>query len=107
MAEAERHGVQHIDFRMSAGRALTLGESRRLISILKDSPKPILIHCMAGGDRTGLAAVIYLQQVAGQDEELAEWQLSPLYDHLGLPFLAACAMDETWEALKKVFGLPS
>lgn len=106
-AITEKLGVAHLDFRMSAGRQLTAEESQELIALLRTAPKPILIHCFAGADRTGLASVIYLQQIADIDEETAEWQLSPLYGHVGLPFLRAYAMDETWEALEKVIGLPS
>ncbi|SMF39165.1 Protein tyrosine/serine phosphatase [Xaviernesmea oryzae] len=107
VAVTRRLDVQHIDFRMSAGRELTNEESERLIAILRDAPKPILIHCLAGADRTGLASVIYLQQIANVGEEMAELQLSLIYGHVGLPFLRAYAMDETWEGLEKVFGLPS
>lgn len=107
VAATDRLGVQHIDFRMSAMRQLSPEESEKLIALLHDAPKPILIHCQGGADRTGLASVIYLQQVANIDEETAEWQLSLLYGHVGLPFLGAYAMDETWEGLEKIFGLPS
>jgi protein tyrosine/serine phosphatase len=107
LAVSQRLGVQHIDFRMSARRELTTEQSERLIALLRDAPKPILIHCQAGADRTGLASVIYLQQIANKDEETAEWQLSLLYGHVGLPFLGVYAMDETWEGLEKIFGLPS
>ncbi|MGK6314577.1 dual specificity protein phosphatase family protein [Neorhizobium sp. DT-125] len=107
VAVTQRLAVEHIDFRMSAGRELTNEESQRLIAILRDAPKPILIHCLAGADRTGLASVIYLQQIANVGEETAELQLSLIYGHVGLPFLRGYAMDETWEGLEKVFGLPS
>lgn len=104
---AQRLGIQHINFRMSARRQLSTEQSEELIALLRDAPRPILIHCQAGADRTGLASVIYLQQIANVDEETAEWQLSLLYGHVGLPFLGVYAMDETWEALEQVFGLPS
>ncbi len=101
------HGATHVDFRMSARRDLTPEKTQQLLTLLKTAEQPILVHCMSGADRTGLASVIFLQQVAGIDEEEAEWQLSPLYGHINLPFLAAYAMDDTWEALEKVIGLDS
>lgn len=101
------HGATHVDFRMSARRDLTPERTQQLLALLKSAEQPILVHCMSGADRTGLASVIFLQQVAGIDEEEAEWQLSPLYGHINLPFLAAYAMDDTWEALEKVIGLDS
>ncbi|MFN7025723.1 MAG: dual specificity protein phosphatase family protein [Pseudorhizobium sp.] len=107
-ALTERLGVKHLDFRMSAGRQLTPDEAFALISLLREAPKPILIHCHGGSDRTGLASVIYLQQIANVDEETAEWQLSPLYGHIGIPFISyAYPMDESWELFEKVLGLPS
>ena len=72
VATTSRLAIQHLDFRMTASRQLSDGESEELIALMKDAPKPLLIHCKAGADRTGLASVIYLQQVAGVDEETAE-----------------------------------
>jgi protein tyrosine/serine phosphatase len=101
------HGATHVDFGISARRDLTPEKTQQLLTLLKTAEQPILVHCMSGADRTGLASVIFLQQVAGIDEEEAEWQLSPLFGHINLPFLAAYAMDDTWEALEKVIGLDS
>ena len=40
------------------------------------------------------------------DEETAEWQLTPIYGHFGIPFLSpSFAMDETWEELEPLFGI--
>jgi protein tyrosine/serine phosphatase len=108
IAAAQQAGIEHIDFRMSASKQLTLDRTRQLIALLREAPKPILIHCQAGADRSGLASVIFLQQIAGIDEETAERQLSILYGHIGIPYLSSSfAMDENWEALEKAFGLPS
>ncbi|TPP11195.1 tyrosine-protein phosphatase [Rhizobium glycinendophyticum] len=107
VAATAAHGATHIDFGMSARKDLTPEKTQQLLALLKSAEQPILVHCMSGADRTGLASVIFLQQVAGVDEEEAEWQLSPLYGHINLPFLAAYAMDDTWEKLEKVIGLDS
>ena len=107
VATVKAHDAVHVDFAMSANRKLTQEESFQLVAILKNAEGPILIHCRAGADRTGLASVMYLQQVAGVDEAQAEWQLSPLFGHLNLPFIGAYAMDDTWEAFEKAVGLES
>ncbi|MDH4438844.1 MAG: tyrosine-protein phosphatase [Rhizobium sp.] len=107
VAATAAHGATHIDFGMSARRDLTPEKTQALLTLLKTAEQPILVHCMSGADRTGLATVIFLQQVAGVDEEVAEWQLSPIYGHINLPFLAAYAMDDSWEKLEKVLGLDS
>lgn len=103
---ANRAGIAHIDFRLSASKKVSPDEVRQLVALLQDAPKPILIHCQAGADRTGLASMIYLQQIAGADEETAERQLSVRYGHIGIPYIsAAFAMDESWEDFEKIiFG---
>lgn len=106
IAAAASLGVKHIDFRMSAQKQLTLAETGELLAVMRDVPKPLLIHCKSGSDRTGLASVIYLQQIAKVKEETAEQQLSLRFGHIGIPFLSpAYAMDENWENLETAFGL--
>lgn len=91
-------GLNHIDFGMSASRELDMNEVNQLVAIMRDAPKPILIHCKAGADRTGLATALYLSRVALLSEEEAESQLSVRYGHIGIPYLSATyAMDRTWE----------
>ncbi|PTM97279.1 fused DSP-PTPase phosphatase/NAD kinase-like protein [Mycoplana dimorpha] len=105
IAESKRLGIRHVDFRMSARNQLSPERSKALIAIMRNAQKPILVHCQAGSDRSGLASVMYLQQIAKADEQTAERQLSLIYGHIGLPFLGPYAMDETWENLEKLFGL--
>ncbi|MFD1746107.1 tyrosine-protein phosphatase [Rhizobium helianthi] len=107
LATVESHGAREVNFEMSARTPLSIERTFALLDILRHAEGPILIHCRSGADRTGLASVIYLQQIAGIDEETAEWQLSPLFGHLNLPFIKEYAMDSTWEAFEKVIGLDS
>lgn len=107
-AAAGRLGLALIDFPMQADRRLDVKAAARLAAILRDAPRPILIHCRSGADRTGLASVIYLARVAKVDEETAERQLSVRYGHIGIPFLsAAYAMDESWEAIEAAARAPA
>jgi protein tyrosine/serine phosphatase len=108
IAQASRLGVTHIDYRMSARKALTIEQSLALIAMMRTAPKPILVHCLSGIDRTGLVSVMYLQQVAGVDEERAEMQLSLLFGHFSIPYINKYyAMDESWESLEKALGIDS
>jgi protein tyrosine/serine phosphatase len=102
-----RQGATHIDFGMSARKILSPEKSMALIALMRNVQGPILVHCAGGADRTGLASVMYLQQIAGVDEETAEWQLTPLFGHLNIPFTAAYAMDDSWEQFEKLADLPS
>ena len=106
ISTARRLGIRHIDFRMVASRGLTAEQADQLVALLKDAPKPILIHCQAGADRTGLVSVIYSQRIAGISTEKAEQQLSLYFGHVGLPLVSKTyAMDRTWEMLERHYGL--
>jgi len=105
-AESSRLGIDHIDFPMSAKKALTREQTQQLADILRTAPKPILIHCKAGSDRTGFASALYLAAVKGIDVEDAEQQLSVRYGHISLPFVPAYAMDETYEDVEEWLGYP-
>lgn len=107
-ATAEKLGVQHLDFGMSAYKQLGPERVAKLIQIMRDAPKPILLHCKSGADRTGLAAAIYVNRVAGMDEDTAEQQLSIWFGHVGIPYLSsAYAMDRTWENIESTGSVPA
>lgn len=106
LAEANRLGVEHIDFQMSSSYELSPERADELVAIMRLAPKPILIHCNSGADRSGLVSVIYSQQIAGIDEETAERQLSFYYGHVGLQEVSPTyAMDSSWTKLEKHFGV--
>lgn len=104
-AQAAASGVVMADFAMSASKDLTVAEAQALIALMRSLPKPILIHCKHGSDRTGLASALYLGAITGTDEATAEGQLSLRYGHFAVPVLsAAWPMYETWERLEPVMG---
>jgi protein tyrosine/serine phosphatase len=101
---ANELGIQHLDFAMSARKALTPERSRALIAMMKSAAKPVLIHCQAGSDRTGLAAALYMAAVAGIDEETSEAQLSIRFGHFAIPILGPYEMDDTFETMEPSLG---
>ncbi|MDB5552845.1 MAG: tyrosine/serine protein phosphatase [Rhizobium sp.] len=106
VAATTRLGVRHVDFQMSALKELTLDETKQLVAVMRDAPKPRLIHCEGGADRSGFAAVLYLQQIAGINEDIAELQLSPYFGHFGISWLTGTqAMDESWEKFEDENGI--
>ena len=107
VATAARLGLNHFDFPMSATKELAPDEVKRLIALMKDAPKPLLIHCKAGADRTGLAAAFYMAAVAGRDELSAELQISITYGHFSGFLSQARAMDETFEKMEPYLGFPN
>ena len=52
-------GVNHYDVSLSATHLLTLAQFHYLILLLQTAPKPILIHCEGGADRTGFAVAMW------------------------------------------------
>ena len=106
VAEAKAAGVEHLDFRMSAKRELTKEQAIELIEVMKNAPKPMLVHCRAGSDRTGLASAVYVAGIKKLDEEFAESQLSVWYGHFYLVINNVSAMDDTFERLEPYLGYP-
>ncbi|WP_284317185.1 tyrosine-protein phosphatase [Labrys miyagiensis] len=99
---AKELGIAHYDFKMSANRLLPTDTADELIKRMHDAPKPLLIHCQAEADRSGLAAAIYLRRLHGADEEDAEDQLSIMYGHFGIPYLSGTyAMEVSWEQVEE------
>ena len=98
---AQRFGINHYDIEMSAQREVSDDDLRTIMSILLDAPKPILIHCKSGADRTGLVAALYQYSWNGQSPEDALKQLSILYGHFPFFGNATAAMDRTfWRYVK-------
>ncbi len=104
VAVTKEAGATHIDFRMSARHILGPERAEKLIAIMRAAQKPILVHCEGGADRSGLISAIYVGEIAHEGEHAAESQLSLFYGHIAIPYLAAYAMDESWERLEPIFG---
>lgn len=106
IADSARLGLAHADFALSASREVTNDEAVQLIALMRALPKPLLIHCKQGSDRTGLLAALYLASIKGIDADTADDALSIVYGHFSVPYLsAAYAMDISWNRLEKVLNL--
>ncbi|MFN3278664.1 MAG: tyrosine-protein phosphatase [Paracoccus hibiscisoli] len=103
---AKRLNLTHADFAMRDSEILTPDRAAALMALMEALPKPVLIHCKAGADRTGLAAALYLAG-QGHGEQQAEAQISFRYGHVSLPVSAAWPMDQSWEAMEPSFGFDS
>lgn len=81
-AAAGELALRMVDVRFSAMNHPPRPQLLRLIDALENSPRPILLHCKRGADRTGIAAVLAAMAVGGQDYATARKQLSWQYGHL-------------------------
>lgn len=82
---AQRLGVQHYDYELTASKELTDAEMDHILALISAAPKPILIHCKSGADRTGLVGALYLYSVEGKSARDADRELTVFCGHV--PYL--------------------
>jgi len=87
-----RYGVPIFLFHWSANREPPPEDIDRLLKIYRDQKKyPMLVHCKAGADRTGLAVALWRIKIEGKSPEEAITEMK-LYRHIAL---LRPAMQET------------
>lgn len=91
-------GVAHYDYGLSAYRIVTAQQMDQLLDIIRNAPKPLLVHCKSGADRAGLVSALYRFADERASAEQADRQLSLIYGHF--PYLASRskAMDDSFWA---------
>jgi len=91
---AQEHGVFFRNLALSANQEWDEKQLAELLRVLRDAPKPLLIHCRAGSDRTGLACALFVATRGGSYREASE-QLGLYYGHF--PYLGSksVAMEGT------------
>lgn len=95
-------GVRHISVPMSANREPSDAVLVALIDTLGTAQQPVLIHCEAGADRTGLASALYKLTVQHQSPQEADGQLSFWYGHFPWLTSRTGAMDRTfWKVVDR------
>jgi len=94
---AKRLGVRHYDFSLSATDEITMPQMDEIIRTLREAPKPVLIHCKAGADRTGLVSALYCLTLKGETPAQADRELSIWYGHIPwAPLANTIAMDHSF-----------
>ena len=58
LATVDRLGVQFVSLKISGRRVPLRKEVLQIIDFLETRPRPMLVHCKAGADRSGLVAAI-------------------------------------------------
>ena len=97
VAISAARNITRYEMPLSPRKELTSAELCQLLTLLKEAPKPLLIHSRNGADSTGLAAAIFKYAIASRPVEEAKSQLSVRYGHF--PFLVSGtgAMDASFE----------
>lgn len=77
-------GISQEDLTLSAKRLPPPTELRRLVEVFDRTDYPVLIHCAAGADRTGLASAMAILLLTNDDLAAARRQLWPRYGHFAV-----------------------
>jgi protein tyrosine/serine phosphatase len=76
------HDIKHYDISISARSPISDYNVQRILKVFKEAPRPILIHCQYGADRSGLVAAMWKVVVDKEPKAVARKQLSLLYGHI-------------------------
>jgi protein tyrosine/serine phosphatase len=97
LAISDARHIAHYDIAMSALSEPAPKDIEEMINIFRSAPRPILIHCLGGADRSGLAAAVWKKVIDKEPKARAARQLSLRYGHL--PFGKTKVMDKGFEKL--------
>lgn len=84
VAVCRKLGVDHVDIQLSAEHLPPPEQMEALLRAYREAPRPILIHCRSGADRTGLAASVFLIDQDHVPWKEARHALSWKYGHFAL-----------------------
>jgi len=96
---ADQMGVDLYSVRFSATRLPTREGLNQVFQIFDTASYPMLIHCKAGADRTGLISVLYKMEYEGEPLDEALEQLS-FFPYLHLPIGPTTAIDKFFERFR-------
>lgn len=85
---ADKNGLTLVNISMSARSIPHRSRLLKLLDALRDAPKPILIHCKAGVDRTGEASALYQMIYLQYSKKEALKMLSTEWGHIEKKFPA-------------------
>lgn len=76
-------GLDVLDINLINHQVPPVSELRKLVHALDEAPRPVLLHCRGGADRTALASAI-ARFLAGDSIDQAKKEYSIVYGHTGL-----------------------
>lgn len=83
VASAATHGVKLIHIPMGVTRLPTREELTSLVEAIDSAPRPLLVHCKIGADRTGVASTLIAMHDGMNLDEAVASQLTWKFLHLG------------------------
>ncbi len=79
---AQENNVSIFNFGISSMGYYDFNQTSTLVQMIKNAPKPLLIHCLGGADRSSLASALYLYGVKHTSKSEAIKQLAWYYGHI-------------------------
>jgi protein tyrosine/serine phosphatase len=107
LAASRALGVAHYDYALSAHRFVTTQQISEVLGIVRDAPKPLLVHCKSGADRTGLVSALYRFTGEGVSADQADRELSLVYGHFPYLTSRSKAMDDSFWAFVGAQDFPA
>jgi protein tyrosine/serine phosphatase len=107
LAVSQSLGVAHYDYSLSSHRFVTRQQIGEVLGIVRDAPKPLLVHCKAGADRTGLVSALYRFSGEGVSADQANRELSLVYGHFPYLTSRSKAMDDSFWAFVGTRAYPA
>jgi len=96
ISTAAKMNVDYYDRSISSGQELSLEQMDDFVALLREAPKPVLIHCWGGADRSGLVSALYLFALEQQNPREAYQELSVWNGHVPLIRPKVMAMDNSF-----------
>jgi len=90
-------GINFYNVHMSARTLPSKENLLTLLDIFKHAPRPVLIHCQAGADRTGEAAALWQLTQQKLSKRKALRQLSTSYGHISQRYPAKRFFIKQWK----------
>ena len=94
---SNKYNVNHIDFEISNRVFLDFNKTSKLVEIMKNAKKPLLIHCAGGADRTSMAAALYQYAIENKSKKESKKEFSIIYGHTPYFRKHVIAMDNSFE----------
>ena len=92
LSVCKEFGCRHYDLSLPPDKRPSRQQIKKLLYLFETAPRPVLQHCKAGADRTGLAAALWKVYVDREPKTLARKQLSLRFGHF--PIGPTSALDD-------------
>lgn len=102
---AVRNGAIFFSLGMSAIYLTTKEDLIKLLTIYQEAPRPMLVHCIGGADRTGEASALWVLDQQKKDKSEARSQLSIKYGHRKYKNSAKDFLIEIWQGREWAFRI--